>query len=137
MMKKIAILAAALFCSPLATAQAPVIDAAVAESAQALEIIDTMLGKMEEIVAILETVNDTASADAAAAKITQIKAEMDAISAELEALGELPPDMQEAAEAKLIEGLMSIAPRLEEAGNKLMEQDFYSSHALIQALGQE
>lgn len=136
-MKKIAILAAALFCSPLTMAQAPVVDAAVAESAQALEMIDTMLGKMEEIVAILETVSDTASADAAAAKITQIKAEMDAVSTEMEALGELPPDMQEAAEAKLIQGIMSVAPRLEEVGNKLMEQDFYNSSALIQVLGQE
>ena len=136
-MKKIAILAAALFCSPLAMAQAPVVDAAVAESAQAMEIVDTMLGKMEEIVTALEAVNDTASADAAAAKITQIKAEIDAISAEMEALGELPPDVQEALESKLMEGLIAIAPRLEEVGNKLSSQNFYNSTALIQALNQE
>jgi len=118
-------------------AQAPVVDAAVAKPAQAMEIVDTMLGKMEEIVTALEAVNDTASADAAAAKITQIKAEIDAISAEMEALGELPPDVQEALESKLMEGLIAIAPRLEEVGNKLSSQNFYNSTALIQALNQE
>ena len=136
-MKKIAILAAAVFCSPLAMAQAPAEEVVVADSAQAINIIDKLLQKMDEIATVLESVTDTASAEVAATKITQIKADLDALSEEMEALGELPLETQQELENKLMEGVMMIAPRLEAAGSNLSDNDFYNCPALIQAISQE
>ena len=130
-MKKIAILAAAVFCSPVTFAQeAPVAATVVAPAADAEALVDTILGKLEEMVVVLESVNDRASADAAAEKINAIKVEVEALTAQGEALGEPDEETQERLAQKAMMVLFTIAPRIEEAGARIEENAFYGSEAL-------
>ena len=130
-MKKIAFLAAAVFCSSVTFAQeAPVTAPVVAPASNAEVIVDQMLAKLVEMVDVLESVEDRATADAAAEKITAIKAEVEALTVQAEALGELDEATQQAIAGKMMGVLFSIAPRIEEAGARIEENAFYGSEAL-------
>jgi hypothetical protein len=129
-MKKIAFIAAAVFCSPVAFAQEAPVAATVAPAAEAEALVDAILGKLEDMVQVLESVNDRATADAAAEKIAAIKAEVEALTAQGEALGEPDEATQERIAAKAMTVIFTIAPRIEEAGARIEENDFYGSEAL-------
>ncbi len=129
-MKKIAFLAAAVFCSPVAFAQEAPVAATVAPAADAEAVVDAILAKLEEMVVVLESVNDRATADAAAEKIAAIKAEVDDLTAQGEALGEPDEATQERIAQKAMTVIFTIAPRIEKAGSRIEEHDFYGSEAL-------
>lgn len=130
-MKKIAFLAAAVFCSPVTFAQeAPAAVTVAPAAADAEALVDAILVKLEEMVVALESVNDLATADAAAAKIATIKAEVEELTAQGEAMGEPDEATQERLAQKAMTVLFSIAPRIEEAGARIEENNFYGSEAL-------
>ena len=130
-MKKIAFLVAAVFCSPVTFAQeAPAAVTVAPAAADAEALVDAILVKLEEMVVALESVNDLATADAAAAKIATIKAEVEELTAQGEAMGEPDEATQERLAQKAMTVLFSIAPRIEEAGARIEENNFYGSEAL-------
>lgn len=141
-MKKIAILAAALFCCPVLPAQeeatpAPAAAPAAAPSSAELDsLIDEIVAAMNETLAILESVTDTASADAAAAQLVELSGKLEATQASLEAMSEtLDEEAQMMLLQKLFPVIMTVGPRMEAAGARLMENDFYGSEALKAILG--
>ena len=134
-MKKIAFLAAAVFCNPVAFAQEAPVAATVAPAADAEAVADAILAKMEDVVVVLESVNDRATADAAAEKLAAIKAEVDALAGA--ALDKPDEATLERIEQKTMTVLLTLAPRLEEAGNRIEENDFYGSEALMNIINEQ
>lgn len=140
-MKKIAILAAALFCCPVLPAQeeatpAPAPAPAAAPAAELDSLIDEVVAAMNETLAILESVTDTASADAAAAQLVELSGKLEATQASLEAMSEtLDEEAQMMLLQKLFPVIMTVGPRMEAASARIMENDFYGSEALKAILG--
>ena len=135
-MKKIAFIAA--LCSCLAVAQeAPVAPEAVAPEAavactpaEAEAMVDEVIAALTEVVEVLESVTDTASADAAVAKLEAVKVRMEAAQVKMESLGEPDEATQEKLAEKLLPALFMLAPRMEAAGQNILENDCYGSEAL-------
>lgn len=137
-MKKIAFFAAAALCSPLTIAQdAPVETTeavAACTPAEAEAMVDEVIATLTEVVEILESVQDTATADAAVAKLEAVKVRMEAAQVKMEALGEPDEATQEKLAAKLLPAVFSLAPRMEAAGARIMENDYYGSEAFKAAM---
>ncbi len=145
-MKKTAILAAALFCCPVLPAQeeatpapAPAAAPAAAPSAAELDaLVEEVIAVMNNSLTILESVTDTASADAAAVKLVELAANLEATQAKLESVGEtLDEESQMMLLQKLFPVIMSVGPRMEAASARIVENDFYGSVALKAVLGSE
>lgn len=138
-MKKSAILAAALFCCPVLSAQeaAPAPAPAAAPSAAELEaLVNEIVTAMNDSVSILESVTDTASADAAAVKLVALAENLEATQGKLEAMGEnLDEESQMMLLQKLFPVIMTVGPRMEAASTRIVENDFYGSEALKAVLG--
>ncbi|MBR4310160.1 MAG: hypothetical protein IKT79_03940, partial [Akkermansia sp.] len=77
-MKKIAFLAAAALCSPLAMAQeeAPVTPAVVCTPEAAEAMVDEVIAALTEAVEILESVQDQATAEAAVPRMEAVMQRM-------------------------------------------------------------
>lgn len=137
-MKKIAFFAAAALCSPLTIAQdAPVETTeavAACTPAEAEAILDEVIAALAEVVEILESVQDTATADAAVAKLEAVKVRMEAAQVKMDAMGEPDEATQEKLSAKLLPVLFDLAPRMEAAGVRIIENDCYGSEALKAAM---
>ncbi len=131
-MKKIAFFAAAALCSSMAMAQdvpaTPV--APVASYAEAEAVVDEMIAVLTEVVDVLESVNDQATADAAAAKLTALKDRMMEVQLKAEAMGEPDEATQEKLAEKLLPAMFSLAPRMEAAGTNILENNCFGSAAL-------
>lgn len=139
-MKKIAILAAALFCCPVLPAQeeATPAPAAAPAAAELDALIDEIVAAMNETLSILESVTDTASADAAAAQLVELSGKLEATQASLEAMSEtLDEEAQMMLLQKLFPVIMTVGPRMEAASARIVENNFYGSEALKAVLGSE
>ena len=131
-MKKIALLAIAVLCSPLAMANnsaAPV--ATPAQRQQAEAIADEMLAAMDEFATLLEGINSKESADKAADKLPVLKAKVEAIIRKGEALGEFEYPELEAEMQPIIE---EIQARVLQAVQNLVDNQCYGSDKLINAM---
>lgn len=138
-MKKIAFFSAAALYSSMAMAQdVPVAPEAAAVSyAEAEAVLDEMIVVLTEIVEILESVNDQATADAAAAKLVALKDRAQQVQDKMTAMGEPDAATQEKLAAKLMPALFMLAPRMEAAGMKITENNFYGSTALEAILNEQ
>ena len=144
-MKKIAFFAAAALCGSMAMAQdvsvAPV--APVAPEAEAVSyaeteaVLDEMIVVLTEVVEVLESVNDQATADAAAAKLVALKDRAQQVQDKMAAMGELDDATEEKLSAKLMPVLFMLAPRMEAAGMNIVENNFYGSTALEAVLNEQ
>lgn len=135
-MKKIAFLAAAALCCPLAMAQeeAPVTPAVVCTPEAAEAMVDEVLAALNEAVEILESVQDQATAEAAVPRMEAVMQRMVKAQADMEALGEPDEATQEKLAQKLLPALFELAPRMEAAGQRIIENDFYGCEALENVL---
>ena len=134
-MKKIAFLVAAALCSPLAMAQeaAPVTPAVCTpEAAEAM--VDEVIAALTEAVEILKSVQDKDTAEAAVPRMEAVMQRMVKAQADMEALGEPDEATQEKLAEKLLPALFSLAPRMEVAGQRIIENNFYGCEALENAL---
>ncbi len=133
-MKKIAILAAAAFCGAFAPAQETAPTPAPAASVSQAEIdaaIDDMLALMSEVMEIMESAQDKATADAAAAKLAEYRTRMLDSQTKFESISEsLTEEQQMLILQKVFPQLMAMGPRMEAVEQKLLEADFYGSEAL-------
>jgi hypothetical protein len=130
-MKKIAFIAAAVFCSPVTFAQEAPATAPVVASASDVDVLaDQMLAKIVEMVNVIETVEDRATADAAAEKINVIKEELKALTVKAESLGHIDESTEQVIAAKVMGVLFSLAPRIEACGAKMEDNDYFGSEAL-------
>lgn len=129
---------AALLCCPLVSAQEPAAPTAPAAPAAAATLTpdearaaaDTVIAAMTELVAILESVTDKTSADAAVAKLEALKTRMEATQAKLEGMSGLDEAVQQEIGMKMLPALFMIAPRMEKVSEALEANDFYGSEAL-------
>ena len=138
-MKKIAFFAAAALCGSMAMAQdvsvAP--EAAAVSYAEAEAVLDEMIVVLTEVVEILESVNDQATADAAAAKLVALKDRAQQVQDKMAAMGERDAATEEKLSAKLMPALFMLAPRMEAAGMNIVENNFYGSTALEAILNEQ
>ncbi len=131
-MKKIALLAIAVLCSPLAMANnstAPLATPAQRQQAEALA--DELLATMDECATLLEGINSKATADAAADKLPVFKAKVEAIMRKGEAMGEFEYPELEAEMQPIVEELQA---RVLQAFQNLAENQCYGSDKLINAM---
>lgn len=136
-MKKIAFLAVAALCSPLSMAQEASVAAevpAVCTPAEAEAVLDEVIASLVEVVTVLESIQDKASADAAVEKLDAVKVRMEAAQAKMDALGEPDEETQAKLSEKLLPVLFDIAPRMEAAGTRIIENDCYGSEVLKAAM---
>ena len=133
-MKKIALLALAVLCSPLAMANnstAPI--ATPAQRQQAEVLANEILSAMDELATLLEGINSKETADAAADRLPVLKAKVEAGIRKGEAMGidefeypELEAEMQPIIE--------EIQARVLQALQNLVENQCYGSYKLIDAM---
>lgn len=135
-MKKIAFFAAAALCSPVAMAQDVAPAAPVASSVEAEAVVDEIIVVLTEVVETLESVNDQASADAAAAKLVALQSRMVEVQAKMEGLGEPDEATQEKLAEKLLPALFGLMPRMEAAAMNIFENNCYGSAALEAAMNE-
>ena len=131
-MKKIALLALAVLCSPLAMANnstAPI--ATPAQRQQAEVLANEILSAMDELATLLEGINSKATADAAADRLPVLKAKVEAIIRKGEAMGEFEYPELEAEMQPIIE---EIQARALQALQNLVENQCYGSYKLIDAM---
>lgn len=131
-MKKIALLAIAVLCSPLAMANnstAPV--ATPAQRQQAEVLAGEMISAIDEFATLLEGINSKATADAAADRLPVLKAKIEAIIRKGEAMGEFEYPELEAEMQPIIEELQA---RVLQAIQNLVENQCYGSYKLINAM---
>lgn len=135
-MKKIAFFAAAALCSPVAMAQDVAPAASAASSVEAEAVVDEVIVVLTEVVETLESVNDQASADAAAAKLVALQSRMVEVQAKMEGLGEPDEATQEKLAEKLLPALFGLMPRMEAAAMNIFENNCYGSAALEAAMNE-
>ena len=140
-MKKIAILAAAVFCSPLAMSKetAPATPPAATVSQAELDAAINELVEMTTcIVEILESAKDKETADAVAAKLKDYRGRMEATQAKFEELSKsLTEEQQMLILQKIFPLAMSMGPRMEAVTKKLEETDCFGSEDLKAVLSDE
>lgn len=133
-MKKIAFIAAAALCSSFAIAQdAPATQepiAAVCSPEEAEAVLDEVIASLTEVTDTLESIQDKASADAAVSRLEAVKARMIEAQAKMDALGQPDEATQEKLAMKLLPALFNLSPRMEAAGQRIVENDCYGSEAL-------
>lgn len=118
-MKTIAILAVALFCSPLLLAQEPV-----------HEVIQEMVELNSVRADILESVVDKATADAAAEKLVFYQGVADSTRAKMTELGPLDKETAEMIVQRVRAAITETAPRMNFALQRIWTNNFYGSEAL-------
>ncbi len=121
-----------------APAPAPAVPAAPAEASPHVQCMMEGVALMDKMATALEKVTDKASADAAAAEVSAIAQELQALSAKAEALGE--PSAEDMAQLQEVGAqVVGTIMRLGMAGEKLMP-DCFGSEALqnaLKALGED
>ena len=131
-MKKIALLAIAVLCSPLAMANNSAVPVATpAQRKQAEAIAVEMLAAMDEFTTLLEGIKSKESADAAADKLPVLKAKIESIIRKGEAMGDFAYPELEAEMQPIIEELQA---RLLQAVQNLVENQCYGSYKLVNAM---
>lgn len=130
MIKKIAFIVAAVFCGSLVQNQACAGVVVTAARAAAEEQLAENLKNMEAFAAALESAKDKATADAAAAEITRVVANLNAIAAKGDLQSKLNRRDQQALAQMTVDGLQQITPRIKAEAARLQEQNFYGSEAL-------
>ena len=112
-----------------AEAAAPAADAGKFEAAAR-----NLMGCVKELNAALQTVKDTASADAAAPKVKELVEKMNAISEENEKLGEPTPEIQAQVEKAIGAEFEQTMKDLGETMRPMAMNGFYDSEALMEAI---
>lgn len=92
------------------------------------------MGCVKELNAALQTVKDTASADAAAPKVKELVEKMNAVSAENEKLGEPTPEIQAQVEKAIGAEFEQTMKDLGETMRPMAMNGFYDSEALMEAI---
>ena len=141
-MKNSILLAAAVLALAPAFAQetAPAVPAAPAEAAAPADAATfeaaarNLMNCIKELNDALQGVKDTASADAAAPKVKELVAKMDAVSAENEKLGEPSPEIQAQVEKAIGAEFEQTMKALGETMRPIAMNGFYDSQALMEAI---
>lgn len=141
-MKNSILLTAAVLALAPAFAQetAPTAPAAPAEAAAPADAATfetaarNLMNCIKELNDALQGVKDTASADAAAPKVKELVAKMDAVSAENEKLGEPTPEIQAQVEKAIGAEFEQTMKALGETMRPIAMNGFYDSQALMEAL---
>ena len=141
-MKNSILLTAAVLALAPAFAQetAPAVPAAPAEAAAPADAAKfeaaarNLMNCIKELNDALQGVKDTASADAAAPKVKELVAKMDAVSAENEKLGEPTPEIQAQVEKAIGAEFEQTMKALGETMRPIAMNGFYDSQALLEAL---
>ena len=142
-MKNSILLTAAVlaFAPAIAQETAPAAPAAPAEAAAAPAdagkfeaAARNLMNCIKELNDALQGVKDTASADAAAPKVKELVAKMDAVSAENEKLGEPTPEIQAQVEKAIGAEFEQTMKALGETMRPIAMNGFYDSQALMEAL---
>ena len=116
--------------APAAPAQA----AAPADAATFEAAARNLMGCIKELNAALQGVKDTGSANAAAPKVKELVARMDAVSAENEKLGQPTPEIQAQVEKAIGAEFEQTMKDLGETMRPIAMNGFYDSEALMEAL---
>ena len=142
-MKNSILLTAAVlaFAPAIAQETAPAAPAAPAEAAAAPAdagkfeaAARNLMNCIKELNDALQGVKDTASADAAAPKVKELVAKMDAVSAENEKLGEPTPEIHAQVEKAIGAEFEQTMKALGETMRPIAMNGFYDSEALMQAI---
>lgn len=115
--------------APAAPATAPAATAEQFETAAR-----NLMNCIRELDATLQSVKDTASADAAAPKVKELVAKMNAVSAENEKLGEPAPEIQAQVEKAIGAEFQQTMESLGNTMRPIAMNGFYDSAALTEAI---
>lgn len=113
---------------------APAEAAAPADAAKFESAARNLMNCIKELNEALQGVKDTATADAAAPKVKELVAKMDAVSAENEKLGEPTPEIQAQVEKAVGAEFEQAMKALGETMRPIAMNGFYDSEALMQAI---
>ena len=113
---------------------APAEVAAPADAAKFETAARNLMNCIKELNDALQGVKDTAGADAAAPKVKELVAKMDAVSAENEKLGEPTPEIQAQVEKAVGAEFEQAMKALGETMRPIAMNGFYDSEALMQAI---
>ena len=117
-----------------AAPSAPAEAAAPADAAKFEAAARNLMNCIKELNDALQGVKDTAGADAAAPKVKELVAKMDAVSAENEKLGEPSPEIQAQVEKAIGAEFEQTMKALGETMRPIAMNGFYDSQALMEAL---
>ena len=126
---------AAAFLVPVSFAQAATAsDAQSTETARMMSAVDDTLKALEKMVVTLESIKDTASADAAAQQLPEIVSTLKMMEEKLDTEHAVSQQMQRQLSTKAMPVLMELMPRLEKTLQNLESNKCYGSQKLIDVL---
>ena len=132
-MKHIAIIAA-LCAAPLAMAQGTPVSASEVQVEVVEAAINELCDIQVKIVELLETAKDKASADAAAEELFLVIARVHELQPDASKVKQCDGETQQRLISKLLKVTFSVSPRKKAVGKSLMENDFYGSEDLKEAM---
>lgn len=125
---------AMLLGAPVAMAQEVADPAAVSPEVEAETAINELCAAMTEMVTILESVKDEDTADIAAEKLMVLSPRMMDLQSQVKVLTKCDAATQQRLGQKLVVTMLSIKPRVNKAGKFLVENEFFGSEALKDAV---
>ncbi len=126
---------AMLLGAPVAMAQEVVADpAAVSPAVEAETAINELCAAMTEMVEVLESVKDEDTADIAAEKLMVLAPRMMDLQGQVKVLTKCDAETQQRLGQKLVITMFSVKPRVSKVGKFLVENEFFGSEALKDAV---
>lgn len=126
---------AMLLGAPVAMAQEVVADpAAVSSAVEAETAINELCAAMTEMVEVLESVKDEDTADIAAEKLMVLAPRMMDLQGQVKVLTKCDAETQQRLGQKLVITMFSVKPRVNKVGKFLVENEFFGSEALKDAV---
>lgn len=126
---------AMLLGAPVAMAQEVVADpAAVSLAVEAETAINELCAAMTEMVEVLESVKDEDTADIAAEKLMVLAPRMMDLQGQVKVLTKCDAETQQRLGQKLVITMFSVKPRVNKVGKYLVENEFFGSEALKDAV---
>ena len=133
MMKNV-LMMAMLMGAPMVMAQGVVDPAAVSPAVEAETAINELCAAMTDMVTVLESVKDQDSADIAAEKLMALAPRMMDLQAQVKVLTKCDAETQQRLGQKLVMTMLSVKPRVNKVGKYLVENEFFGSEALKEAV---
>ena len=125
---------AMLMGAPMVMAQGVVDPAAVSPAVEAETAINELCAAMTDMVTVLESVKDQDSADIAAEKLMALAPRMMDLQAQVKVLTKCDAETQQRLGQKLVMTMLSVKPRVNKVGKYLVENEFFGSEALKEAV---
>lgn len=132
-MKHIAIIAA-LCAAPLAMAQGTNVPAVEVQVETVEAAINELCDIQVKIVELLESAKDKESADAAAEELFLVIARVQELQPDASKVKKCDAATQQRLISKLLKVTVSVSPRKKAVGKSLVENDFYGSEDLKEAV---